>query len=283
MNFNLLDPNCQKSILISEDYCLDKSFDIIKNNFELFSKELNLSNDQFKRFEILKNRFEENKQKYQKYLTFVSQFSASLENVQNIYNTYKNIWEANTTPLEVIYPTFVPVSEWGDFNEKNGVLTEITSISNTSIKSITNWVNGKFSTERFGLYKNLVVRVYITKNIPNNFEVSASFKEDCDCQGGTHEVCCSKPCTHGGHKGCNKMPKGNKCGNMFSLCPAGVLLNRGCIKTTCFGWGSGFTQQTWKGKTLSIKRSINSVESNYIVGFSKINFKISTKQLWERG
>lgn len=281
MNFNLLNPNCQKSILISEDFCLDKSFDIIRTNFEVFTKELNLSNEQYKRFEILKQRYETNKDKYRKILTFVSQFSASLEDVQRTYNFYKNIWEANTTPIEVIYPVITPVEQWGTFNEKTGVLSENVTTSTQTIQLIERWLNSNYSTSNFGLYKKIIVKIYLNKNIPDTFSYDASFVEDCECQGGTHQVCCTQPCSHGGHRGCNRMPRGPKCGNMYTLCPNGVLVNGGCQKTSCQGWGAGFNRQTWRNKTLSIKRSINSVPNNYIIGFSKITFAVNNQQ-WKR-
>jgi hypothetical protein len=283
MNFNLLTPDCQNALLISDDFCLSKSFEIIENNFDLFSNELNLNDEQYKKYVILKERFENNKDKYRKFLTFVNQFSASLEDIQSTYNFYKDTWEANKTPIELLYPNLISVNLWGSFDEKTGKILENTTTSTFVVNQIKNWINTKYPPNSFYLYKKFVVLLYFQKNIPADFKFSATFKEDCDCQGGTSVVCCSGPANHGGSRGCNKMPVGPRCGNMFILCPAATLVNKNCTVGSCKGWGSGFNAQSWKGKTLSIDRKITSPNNNYFIGFSKITFSLNINtNTWER-
>lgn len=283
MSFDLLNPDCQNSILISDDFCLDKSFDIITRNFDYFSEKLYLNDKQQKRFTILKERFEKNKDDYRKLITFVNQFSSSLIDIQNIYNSNKDTWEAKDTPIEVSYPTLISIDTWGNFDEKTGRIIENTGQSLIMVKRIKDWVNSKYPVDKFYLYKNIVVRVYIKKNIPINFEFSSSYKEMCECQGGSQEVCCTRPCAHGGSQGCNKMPSGPSCGNMYSLCPGPRLVGRPCVVGSCRGWGSGFNEQNWRGKDLNINRKIISNSNDYFVGFSKLNFSLSTNTFrWER-
>ena len=100
MNFDLLNTACQNAILISEDYCLDKSFDIIDNNLQKLSQDLESSSFDIEKFVILRQRYDKNKNLYNKFITFTRQFSSKLIDVQKTYDTYKNIWASNSTPLK---------------------------------------------------------------------------------------------------------------------------------------------------------------------------------------
>jgi hypothetical protein len=283
MNFDLLNTTCQKAILISENFCLDKSFDIIKQNFDVFAKDLGMSDDQFQRFEILLDRYEKNKNKYRKFLTFVSQFSASLEDVQRTYNRYKNIWSIVSTPMEIIYPTILPVEKWGSFNVKTGIINENFSISNTEVTKIENWVNNKFPEQEYGIYKNISIRVYFYFEKPVSYKMSASFIEKCYAGGGSSKVCCTGCSNFGGYAGCNRPgPGGNICGNMYDWCPAPYYNSTNCNTGSCKGWEKGQDKKTWKEKKLAISREIIFPNDKFFIGYQILRLQINNNNVWKR-
>jgi hypothetical protein len=275
MNFDLLNTSCQKAILISEDYCLDKSFDIIKQNFDVFSTDLGMTDDQIDRFEILKQKYEKNKDKYRKFLTFVSQFSSSLENIQKVYDQYKDIWAVISTPMEIFYPNILPIEKWGTFDIKTGEITKVNSVATlNTIKNVETWVNGKFPESEYGIYKNITVRIYFYIEIPITYKMTASYNEKCTAGGKNTKVCC-KPCNVGGFQPCNRMGGGDSCGNMFTMCPANYYNSQNCVTGFCAGWSSDADPKTWKGRDLKISREIIYPNDRFFIGYNKINLSIN--------
>jgi hypothetical protein len=284
MNFDLLNTSCQKAILISEDYCLDKSFDIIIQNFNVFSNDLAMTNDQFDRFQILKDKYEKNKDKYRKFLTFVSQFSSSLENVQQVHSQYKNIWSVISTPMEIFYPEILSIEKWGSFNIKTGEITEVNSVETAkTINNIETWVNSKFPENEYGIYKNISVRIYFYIEIPVKYKMNATYNEKCIVGGKSTKVCC-KPCGFGGFAPCNRMGGKNDhvCGNMFSRCPGAYYNSSNCATGSCSGWKSETDPKLWKGQDLKISREIIFNNDKFFIGYSKINLSINSNNSWKR-
>jgi len=285
MNFDLLNTSCQKAILISEDYCLDKSFDIIKENFNVFATDLGATDEQFERFEILKEKYEKNKDKYRKFLTFVSQFSSSLENIQQTYNQYKDIWAAISTPMEIFYPELISIHNWGVFDIKTGKITKNNSlVSNNTVTKIENWVNNKFPEQEYGIYKNISVRIYFYIEIPIKYKMNASYNEKCIVGGTSTKVCCGG-CGFGGFAPCNRMgssPKDHVCGNMFSRCPGAYYNSSNCATGSCSGWQQNKDKKTWKETNLNISREIIFPNDKFFIGYDKINLSINNNNVWKK-
>jgi hypothetical protein len=280
MNFDLLNRDCQKAILISEDYCLDKSFDIIKKNFDTFAIDLGVTDDQFERFEILKEKYEKNKDKYRKFLTFVNQFSSSLEDVQKTYNQYKNIWSAISTPIEIIFPEITEISNWGTFDIKTGKIEKVVSSStNKTITKVENWINSKFPENEYGLYKNISVRIYFYIEIPVKYNINASYDEKCFAGGASTKVCCGG-CGFKDNQGCNRMgPKGSHtCGNMYDWCPAPYYNSSNCATGSCKGWKSGENKSKWKQEKLKISKEIIFPNDKFFIGYDTINLSINNNR-----
>ena len=275
-NFDLLNTQCDNAILIAEDYCLDKSFDILIRNFQFFEEKLNSFDDQSDKINVIKNRFIKNKEKYYKLLTFVNQFSASLENVNDVFNTYKNIWQTKNTPIEVIYDKLVPVTKWADFNQKNGRLTRFGSTTSSVLdisREITEWVNINFVEEQYGIYNTIKVRLYIKGSVNDTFTFNGSYEEKCSANGhsnssgktGVMTVCCTGCGGLGGSRGCNRMgPNGRTCGNMYTYCPAGVD-STNCATGTCKGWGEGTDPSKWSFKELNVSGTLVYADT-YLLG-----------------
>jgi hypothetical protein len=271
---DLLNTSCQDIVLISEDYCLDKSFDIIFKNFDILSSKLESKQKEVDLYKILKEKYNKNKEKYNKFLTFVDQFSSSLLDVMSAFNTNRDLWSIVNTPMEVIYPTIIYLEDWGTFNQKDGVLTKTTASSNTQ-KHIEEWINYKFPYGQYGIYEKLNVRIYIQTKIPFTFSFKAEFNEACAASGGTMTICC-KPCDMGNDsKGCNRMgPKGSHvCGNMYDYCPSASHSSH-CANGQCVGTG---------GKKLEINRKITLPDDSYLLGNDLLKFEVNeTTLLWQK-
>lgn len=311
MNFDLLNTACQNAILISEDYCLDKSFDIIEKNIQRISQDLTSSSFDIEKFLILKERYIKNKNKYNKFITFTRQFSSTLESTQNTFNTYKKIWEASNTPFEIIYPEIVDISEWGTFNKKNGNISEDSGLSKKSINNISKWINDKFPEQRYGIYKKIIVNVFLSTNIPNKFTFKAKHKEMCDTSQNDAFVLNCNRMNSPGSKGCNRMETnrlgaptgGSRCGNLYDFCTNPFVEKTGPVTGTrkartegsttgyCRGWPPGKEpnsvlnagQRPFGGKMLSVNSSIECPNDFYLIGYKKVTFFLNTtKNIWER-
>lgn len=277
-NFDLLDTTCDDIILISEDFCLDKSFDILINNFQFFETELNKIDDQNDRVNIIRDRFNKNKEKYYKLLTFVNQFSASLENVHATFNRYRDTWQTKNTPLEVVYEKLVYINDWGTFNQKTGNITRKSDITNVT-NEVLSWANRNFIEEQYATYKNIKVRVYITADINDTFTFNGKFKERCGTGGVNAKVCCNGCGDLGGCKGCNRMgPDGRTCGNMYRYCPASVP-SRNCVTGACKGWKEGSNKNKWQFQDLSVSKNIIYADT-YLIGFDTLTL-VSKNSKWE--
>lgn len=286
MNFDLLNTSCQNAILISDDYCLDKSFDIIDKNLQRISQDLESSSFDIDKFVILKERYEKKKDLYNKFLTFTRQFSSRLISVQKTYDSYKDIWNSTSTPFEVIYPEILEVSEWGTFNKGNGILLENKTTSKKAVDNISKWINDKFPEQRYGIYKNITINVFIYTDIPNNFTFESTYNETCGmptvgtvgCDGGYRPSL--------GHHGCNRMgtdgngrPNGrHSCGNLYDWCWNSYF---GIPKTTGSVTGSCKGLSTPK-KTMKIKSNLECENDFYLLGYNQIKYTINKNNIWER-
>ena len=270
---DIVDPNCQDIVLISEDYCLDKSFDIIQKNFEVLTTKLENKQKEVDLYKILREKYSKNKQKYEKFLTFVNQFSGNLLDVYYVFEKYRNIWSIINTPMEIVYPSIISLNNWGEFDKKNGILTKTLASQNTQ-KEILEWTNYKFEYSLYGLYEFLNVRVYIDTSLPFNFSLNAEYDELCLANGGTKTVCC-RGCGFGSdNKGCNRMgPKGTHvCGNMYDYCPSGNH-STNCATGQCTGSGN---------KKLQINKTITLPNDTYLLGSNVLKLKVNKNtKLWE--
>jgi hypothetical protein len=283
-NFDLLNRQCDDVVLIAENYCLDKSFDILIRNFQFFEQRLNAIDDQNDRINVIKDRFNKNKNKYYKLLTFVNQFSASLENVNNVFNSYRNTWQTKDTPLEIVYEDIVPVTRWASFDQKSGKLTRFSSITNANVRSIardvTEWANRNFVEEQYGIYNRIKVRLYIKGTVNDTFTFNGNYKEKCDANGhasgkatGVLKVCCNGCGDLGGYAGCNRMgPDGRTCGNMYRYCPPTKNSNN-CATGTCKGWGEGTNPANWTFKELKITGRIVFADT-YLLGYDTLTLEL---------
>jgi hypothetical protein len=313
MNFDLLNTACQNAILISEDYCLDKSFDIIEKNIQRISQDLTSSSFDIEKFLILKERYIKNKNKYNKFITFTRQFSSTLASTQNTFNTYKNIWQASNTPFEIIYPEIVDISEWGTFNKNNGNISEDSNLSKKSINNISKWINDKFPEQRYGIYKKIIINVFLSTNITNKFTFKTKHKEMCDTSQNDAFVLNCTRLNVDGRRGCNRMETnrlgaptgGHQCGNLYSFCTNPYINQKGTAGGVtgtqqarvegsstgfCRGWPPGMEprsvlnpgERPFSGKMLSINSSIECPNDFYLIGYKKVTFVLNTKNVWER-
>lgn len=283
-NFDLLDRQCDDAVLIAENYCLDKSFDVLVRNFQFFEEKLNSLDDQGDKINVIRDRFNKNKQKYYKLLTFVNQFSASLENVNGVFNTYRNTWQTKDAPLEIIYENLIPVTQWATFNQKNGKLTRFIPSTPSVItlsREIVSWVNRNFVEEQYGIYNRIKVRLYIRGNVTDTFTFNGSYKEKCSANGhtnsgktgGTLKVCCTGCGDLGGSRGCNRMgPDGRTCGNMYRYCPPSVNSSN-CQTGTCKGWGEGTNPKKWSFKELEVSGKITFADT-YLLGHDTLTLEM---------
>ena len=312
MNFDLLNTSCQNAILISDDYCLDKSFDIIDKNLQRISLDLESSSFDIDKFVILKERYEKKKDLYNKFITFTRQFSSRLISVQKTYDSYKNIWNSTSTPFEVIYPEILEVSEWGTFNKGNGILLENITTSKKAVDNISKWINDKFPEQRYGIYKNITINVFIYTDIPNTFNFKSKHKELCDTSyNDAFVVSCGGKGVSG--PGCNKMATdglgrptgGGRCGNLGEFCTNEWIDSKGTYggvtgtkkakntgKTTgyCRGWPPGeepkksfaATGRPFSGKMLQINSTLECPTDFYLLGYNQIKYTINKNNIWER-
>jgi hypothetical protein len=278
-NFDLLNRQCDDIILISENYCLDKSFDILLKNFQFFEQKLNSIDNQNDRINIIKERFNKNKQSYYKLLTFVNQFSASLENVHQTFNRYRDTWQTKNTPLEIIYGELIPITNWGNFNQNNGTITRFNNDVNGQnralgvTRQVTDWVNKNFVEEEYGVYNRIDVRIYIKGNVNDTFTFNGRYVEMCNPAGGNTQVCCNGCGALGGSKGCNRMgPNGRTCGNMYTYCPASVF-STNCVTGTCRGWKANTNKATWQGEELKVTGRIVFADT-YLMGYDILNYQL---------
>ena len=285
MNFDLLNTSCQNAILISEDYCLDKSFDIIDKNLQKITQDLESSSFDIEKFVILKQRYDKNKNLYNKFITFTRQFSSRLISTQNTYNNYKTIWENSSTPFEIIFPEIIELSEWGTFNKGNGVLLENKTTSKNVVDGVSKWINDKFPEQRYGIYKNINVNVFVWTDIPNKYSFKASLNEQCG-MSTTGSVGCDGYRPSLGHKGCNRMGTdwngrpngGHQCGNMYDFCYNPYLGNVS-VGGTVVGSCRGINQNK---KIMQIKTEIESPNDFYLLGYNQIKYTINKNNIWER-
>lgn len=290
-NFDLLNRQCDDVILISDNYCLDSSFEILVKNFEFFENKLNSINKQDDKVSILKSRFDKNKQKYYKFITFVNQFSASLENVHAVFNRQRDTWQTKNTPLEIIYNEVVPITRWGTFNNRNGEITRNQNIISPIKKQIIDWVNQTFIEEQYGIYGNLRIRVYLSADITDTFTFNGRYDETCDAGGGSRTVCCN-PCgdPRRPSRGCNRMgtiyvdgvrkqgPGG--CGDLGTWCPPAVH-DTTCATGTCKGWGGGYNPRQWRSHPLRVSRTIQ-YNDRYLIGYDTLDLIMDSRSfLWK--
>jgi len=312
MNFDLLNTSCQNAILISEDYCLDKSFDIIDKNLQKITQDLESSSFDIEKFVILKQRYDKNKNLYNKFITFTRQFSSRLISTQNTYNNYKTIWENSSTPFEIIFPEIIELSEWGTFNKGNGVLLENKTTSKKVVNDLSKWINDKFPEQKYGIYKNINVNVFVYTDIPNKFNFKAKHKELCDTSyNDAFLLKCGGKCVSG--PGCNKMATdglgrptgGGRCGNLGEFCTNEWIDSKGTYggvtgtkkaKTTgqttgyCRGWPPGQEPEKafsangrpFSGKMLQINSSLECLFDFYLLGYNQIKYTINKDNIWER-
>lgn len=284
MNFDLLNTSCQNAILISEDYCLDKSFDIIDKNLQKITQDLESSSFDIEKFVILKQRYDKNKNLYNKFITFTRQFSSRLISVQDTYNNYKTIWENSSTPFEIIFPEIIELSEWGTFNKGNGVLLENKTTSKNIVDDISKWINDKFPEQRYGIYKNITVNVFIGTDIPNVFKYTTKFNEQCGTATTTTAGC---PPPYLGHSGCNRMGTdwqgrpngGHVCGNQYSFCFNKFLSSNTKIEGTYSGSCKG---KNHSNRILQVKSELESPNDFYLLGYNQIKYTMNKNNIWER-
>jgi len=270
---DIIDPNCQDIVLISEDYCLDKSFDIIQKNFDVLTKKLDNKQKEVDLYKILREKYSKNKQKYEKFLTFVNQFSGNLIDVYYVFEQYRNIWSIINTPMEIVYPTIISLDNWGEFDEKRGILKKTLASQNTE-KQILEWTNYKFEYSLYGIYEYLNVRVYVDTTLPFKFSLKAEYDELCLASGGTTTVCCRGCAFDRENKGCNRMgPNGSHvCGNMYDYCP-NARHSTNCATGQCRGSG---------GKKLEINKTITLPNDTYLLGNNILKLKVNKDtKLWE--
>lgn len=295
MNFDLLNTACQNAILISDDYCLDKSFDIIDKNIQQIATDLTKTSFDIDKFVILNERYIKNKDKYNKFITFTKQFSSRLIDVQKIYDSNKQIWEATKTPFQIIYPPVVDLSEWGTFDQKTGILKENLNVSKTLINNtITKWINDNFPEQKYGLYKNIIVNVFVSTNFKKTFTFNCKYLELCDTSYNPDFIVKCSPCGNPGYQGCNRMGPGgsHQCGNMFSWCPAPTQINTGSKSTGyCRGWEYGnkptllnydINKWLFTGKLLKIETTMESDFDFHLLGYNQLEYSINKNNIWER-
>jgi hypothetical protein len=294
---------CPDIILIDENYCLNDSFDIMQENFTILLNKLNEADSNSDEREIIINRYEKGKEKYQKFLTYVNQFSGNWLSAVQTFNTYKDFWRIKNTPLEIVYSGLIDIKQWGSYNK--GVISEDTFQSSKTLLNILKWINAKYPYGEYGVYEKLNLNIYIKSDVTDTLDVDVYYDEDCEAGGGKATVCCSGCNNWGGlgHKGCNKsIVNGHKqCANMYDWCPGtsgrvtgfaggggskGINSSSNCATGSCLGWGEGFNSKNWKPQRLSISHTIKEPDTNYTVllGAVKITLKSNynnTTKRWE--
>lgn len=206
-------------ILIDENYCLKDSFDIIQTNFKTLIGALNnLGSDNFYAQTVI-DRYNKNKIKYQQFLTMVSQFSSNWTDALQTYGKNINIWNNVYTPLEIVYPVIVPVSDWGQYI--GTTITENPAISVSKINEMTIWINSKFPPALYDIYKKINMAVYFKGSFGVSLKFDVSYAENCAPASNTSKVCCEICPPRFPSKGCNHSVIGGRpaCANMYDWCP----------------------------------------------------------------
>lgn len=310
MSVQILDKSNSKAprvMLIDENYCLNDSFDIIQQNFNVLLDSLNsLSNNNVYAQAVL-NRYNKNKAKYQQFLTYVSQFSSNWIEATQVYTRNINIWNNIYTPLEVVFPAIVNIGAWGTYN--NGNITENSTISQAAVNSMQIWINSKYPVEIYGIYQKLNLRFYLEDVVQDVLNFEAQYLENCDPGGGGTVCCdgCDFKASYG-NKGCNHSIVNGRgqCANMYDWCPGrdkvqgfsnthwgserndqvkvpkGFINSKNCADGSCVGWGYGYDTTNWKGQLLKLNGSLTGSD-NRLIGAQIINFIIdSTTNKWIR-
>jgi len=298
---NLLEANkkCPDIILIDENYCLNDSFDIIQKNFTFLLEKLRSSESSSEESQIIYDRYEDNKEKYQKFLTYVNQFSGNWLAAVQTFNTYKDFWRLKNAPLEVLYPVIIDISQWGTHDK--GVIQEDTLKSQQTIEKVLKWANSVFLMKDFGIYENLNIRVYISATRSSSLEFKCYYDEECEAAGGSARICCEgcNSWSYLGYKGCNKsVVKGHQqCANMYEWCPGtsgkvtgfvggtrkgnkGITNSESCVEGSCVGWASDSDKNSWRGRRLEIEQKILSPQTDYTETIGSVLIKIKKTDAW---
>ena len=287
-------------ILIDENYCLNNSFDIIKENFDVLIEALNSLDENNVYFDAVLNRYNKNKTKYLEFMSYVVQFSADWIGTNETYIRNKNIWNnVYSTPLEFIYPTIIDISDLGTY--KDGIITEVSNSSKKTEENVLNWVNSKYPPKLFSAYTAINMRFFVDTETKDELTFSANYTETCDTHGKSRQVCCDQHCKPKyGYRGCNMaIVDGHKqCANVFDWCPGtgenvegfaghrfggrGVWLDddddgneikksiktaKECKDGSCVGWAKDSNRKKWKNRKLELSGKLSGTDRRLLGTF----------------